>query len=64
METRVYGKKIANSEKSEKFFLKIGELIWYNYYIPRKQKTFVAYFEAGESFALRQSGYFPWKRRG
>ncbi len=64
MSKKLSKKNIATNEKSEKFFLSIGERIWYNYYNPRNQKAFVAYSEAGESFALSLRFISPWKGRG
>ena len=57
-------KNIVANEKSEKFFLRIGEWIWYNSYNHRKQKTFEADFETRKTLALNQRGYSSWERRG
>ena len=56
-------KNIVANEKNEKFFLSIGELLWYNRYNPMKQKAFVPYSEAGESLASYNNAELPWKRR-
>jgi hypothetical protein len=59
---KMNAKNLIANEKSEKFFLNIGEQLWYNCFNPRKQKAFPPYVETKKSLASNPKGYFLWKR--
>ena len=53
---------LMTNEKSEKFFLNIGERLWYNCINPRKQKAFLPYVKTKKSLASNPTEYFLLKR--